>query len=221
VAAFFTPAGRVKVFDFRIKRIEPCKKRTNRFYSAGCELDKPLNGRAVRSDPGRLSQAAPLRLAMVFARVLGLGSLSQHGGTNEKLMIKQNIITYATTVGGLFLIAIGLLGFWLPGLWGMHLGVFVNLAHLGSGALALYWGLNSRSLASLRVFCLGLGVFYGLASLAGFAFAGPGGIHSMLSGDLGFPRLDHAMHFILGAGFIWAGMAQPRVMNPVETGSPS
>jgi len=124
-------------------------------------------------------------------------------------MIKDNIATYVTTLGGLFLIGMGLLGLWFPGLLGMRLGLVVNLAHLGSGAAALYWGLNSRSLASLRVFCLGLGVLYGVAGLVGLGLGGPGNIFTVLSGNPVMPSINHLFHLILGAIFVWAGMVQP------------
>jgi hypothetical protein len=111
-------------------------------------------------------------------------------------MIKDNIATYAAAVGGMLLIALGLIGFWFPGLPGMRLGVVVNLAHLVSGAVALYLGLNAKSLAGLQVLCLGLGVLYGLAGLA-FAW------------HLALPSITHLFHLIVGAGFLWAGMVQP------------
>jgi hypothetical protein len=124
-------------------------------------------------------------------------------------MIKDNVGTYAATVGGVILIGIGLLFFWFPGLLGLYPGVVVNLAHLASGVGALYVGLNSTSLARLRVFCLGLGALYGVAALVGLIFGGPGNTPTILSGHLGLPRMVDLLHLILSAGFIWAGMVQP------------
>ena len=131
-------------------------------------------------------------------------------------MIKNNSVTYATMVGGLFLIALGVLGFPFQGLLGMRLGVYVNLAHLASGSLALYFGLNAKSLASLRNFCIGLGVAYGLAGVIGFAFGEPGRSLSIFSGNFTLPNLDHLFHLILGVGFVWAGIIQPLAPAPSQ-----
>jgi hypothetical protein len=93
-----------------------------------------------------------------------------------------------------------LLGFQFPRLLGMNLGLVINLAYLASGTAALYWGVTSRSLASLRVFCLGLGALYGLVGLVGF----------VLSWSLALPSVNQVFQVGLGVGFIGAGMVQPQ-----------
>ena len=112
-------------------------------------------------------------------------------------------------VGGFLLIGIGLLGFPFPTLLGLRLGLVVNVLHLLSGAAALYMGLNSSSLASLRVFCLGLGVLYGLAGLAGLALGAVGNTFTVLPEALPLRSMDHLLHLVLSACFVSAGMMQP------------
>ena len=109
-------------------------------------------------------------------------------------MIKNNIVTYAATLGGVLLVSIGLLGFCFSGFSGLHLSAVTNLVHLTSGLLALSVGLKATSPAAVRLFCTGIGVLYSLAGLVGFVMGGLG---------------DPVMHVTLGAGFIAAALIQP------------
>ncbi len=118
------------------------------------------------------------------------------------------MIKYTTTIGGILLVVVGLLGFSSPGLLGMHLSVPLNIAHLVSGAVALYFGLRSTPLAWARTCCLILGALYALLGLAGFVVAGPTNTLTILPGELVLGTMDHAFHLILGAGFLVAGRIQ-------------
>ena len=103
-------------------------------------------------------------------------------------MIKNNIVTYAATLGGVLLVSVGLLGFCFSGFSSLHLSAVT------SGVLALYFGLKATSPAAVRLFCTGIGVLYSLAGLVGFVMGGLG---------------DPLMHVTLGAGFIAAALIQP------------
>src|SRR4051812_50132029 len=78
--------------------------------------------------------------------------------------------TIATILGIIFLV-VGLLGFAMPGIMGMHLSVAHNVVHLVSGALALYFG-TKGTYESARAFCIIFGLVYGLLGLIGFVAGG-------------------------------------------------
>jgi hypothetical protein len=109
-------------------------------------------------------------------------------------MIKNNIITYAATLGGVLLVSVGLLGFCFPDFLGLHLSAVTNLVHLTSGVLALYFGLKATSPAAARFFCMGIGLLYSLAGLVGFVMGGVG---------------DPLVHVTVGVGFVAAALIQP------------
>ncbi len=109
-------------------------------------------------------------------------------------MIRNNIVTYATTLGGALLVLVGLLGFCFPKFLGLHLSAVISLVHLASGVVALYFGLKSTSLTAARTFCTAIGALYSLAGLAAFLFLGSG---------------DTLIYFALGAGFVIAALMQP------------
>jgi len=119
-------------------------------------------------------------------------------------MIRNNIVTYAGTVGGLLLVLAGLLGFVTPNLLGLHLNALTSLAHLASGILALYFGLKSPSLFAARTFCQVIGFVYAFAGLVGLVNA-----LSMGSGEAGRQIAQHAAHLMLGIAFMAAAMVQP------------
>ncbi len=109
-------------------------------------------------------------------------------------MIRNNIATYATTVGGGLLVLAGLFGFGFSKFLGLPFSPLLNLVHLVSGMLAIYFGLKNAPLRTVRSFCGALGGFYSLAGMADFVFFG----------------LGHALiHFALGAGFIIVALMQP------------
>ena len=119
-------------------------------------------------------------------------------------MIKNNIITYVTTIGGALLVLAGLLGFVLPNLVGWHRSMALDLVHLVSGCLALHFGLKSTSLRAARTFCLTIGILYILAGTAGLVSVVPLGW-----GNFATQAVAHTAHLILGAGFFAAAIIQP------------
>lgn len=113
-------------------------------------------------------------------------------------MIRNNIVTYAGTLGGVLLVLIGLLGFCFPNFLGVHLSPMLNLVHLATGALAVYFGLKSTSLGAGRTFCMAIGVLYSLLGLSGFVVGGLG---------------NTLVYLTLGAGFVAAAILQPLPSN--------
>ena len=121
----------------------------------------------------------------------------------------------ATVLGVVFIIA-GLIGFAAPGLMGMHLSVVHTLIHLVSGALALYFGLKTTP-AAARTFCTVFGVVYGLLGLVGLVASGSDRMLTLIPGQLVLGTVDHVVHLILGAVFLFAGLYK----KPVLAGPPA
>ena len=123
--------------------------------------------------------------------------------------------TVATIMGAGFLL-VGLVGFAMGGLFGMHLSTTHNLVHIITGAAALYFGL-AGSLAAARMFDLGFGAVYMLLGIAGFLLGSPGSpvgvpgppdsrILSVIPGALELGTSDHIVHILLGAIFVAGGL---------------
>ena len=125
--------------------------------------------------------------------------------------------TVLTILGAIFTV-VGLVGFAAPEFMGMHLSVAHNVVHLVSGALALYFGLKG-SIEAARTFCIVFGVVYGLLGLAGFVFAGPDGMMTVIPNQLVLGRMDHIIHIVLGTLFLIAGLV--RQTAPVTRSSSS
>jgi len=119
----------------------------------------------------------------------------------------------ATVLGVIFLI-VGLLGFAVPELMGMHLSPAHNLIHLVSGALALYFGLKGTP-AAARSFCIVFGVFYGLLGVVGFFL--PDRMLTLIPNQLMLGPADHIIHVLLGVVFLAAGLYK----RPALAGSPA
>ena len=119
-------------------------------------------------------------------------------------MIRNNIVTYAAILGGAFLVLVGFLGFCFPIVFGLHLSALTNFLHLASGALALYFGLKSASLAAARTFCQAMGALYALAGGAGLV-----GAFALSSGASMLEIMEHLAHLLVGAGFVAAALIQP------------
>jgi len=100
---------------------------------------------------------------------------------------------------GVGLLALGLAGFALPTLLGLHLTTIHNLVHLLTGLVAVYVGF-AATLTTARVFCLLIGAGYLLLGLAGLV--APGLLASLLGhAPLSVRELtpDNALHAVLGA----------------------
>jgi hypothetical protein len=59
-----------------------------------------------------------------------------------KLKGKRYMAKTVTKILGVVFLLVGFVGFFAPGILGMHLSMAHNIVHLVSGALALYFGLT-------------------------------------------------------------------------------
>lgn len=120
------------------------------------------------------------------------------------------------TILGIGFLLVGVLGFVMPDVLGMHLSVAHSIVHLVTGAVSLWLGLKGSPSAA-KTFCVVFGTVYLLLGLAGFVSgtdappsAGVPGPHDerllkLLPGMLEFGTMDHAVHILLGAIFIIGG----------------
>jgi len=132
--------------------------------------------------------------------------------------------TVTTSIGGVFLL-VGLLGFAVPGFLGAHLTPVHNFIHLGSGLLALYFGL-SGTLVATRLFDTVFGTVYGLLGLVGF-IAGQAGVSPLhgldsrileiIPGALVLGSADHVIHIVLGVVFLLSGLLTKPKLYPEVT----
>lgn len=109
----------------------------------------------------------------------------------------------ACRIVGVGLLAVGLAGFALPTVLGLHLTTVHNVIHLITGLIALYAGFATRTTA--RFFCLFFGGGYLLLGLAGLVAPG------LVSEVLGHAPVssreltpDNAVHAVLGAALLAA-----------------
>jgi uncharacterized protein DUF4383 len=114
---------------------------------------------------------------------------------------------------GVVLLIVGLAGFAMPNLLGMHLTPIHNIVHLLTAAIALYLGF-AGSPEGAKTFCVVFGAIYLLLGILGFA--APGVVASIIghpgpvsSGDL---TPDNAVHLLLGIVFLAAGLMRPAVV---------
>lgn len=110
----------------------------------------------------------------------------------------------ATILGVVFLL-VGIAGFALPELLGAHLTPAHNIVHLVSGAIALWLGLKGTP-SSAKTFCIVFGLVYLLLGVCGFLLGdGDDKMLTILSGQLMFGKVDHAIHVALGVIFLIGG----------------
>ena len=125
------------------------------------------------------------------------------------------IKTVCNIIGAVFVLA-GLIGFFAPGLAGLHLSTVHNLIHLASGAAALYFGL-SATLSAARLFGIVFGAVYLLLGLVGFLLGTPGTptmagmaadsrLFKLIPGVLELGTVDHLFHLLGGIVFLGAAL---------------
>ncbi len=117
--------------------------------------------------------------------------------------------TVCKILGVVFLI-VGVAGFVAPNLLGAHLTPALNLVHLISGALALYFGF-AGSLSGARGFCLIFGVVYLALGLLGMVLGDPAMGRMWHVGPLDLGMADHGIHLLLGAALIAGGLFTKKV----------
>lgn len=110
-------------------------------------------------------------------------------------------------------IAVGLVGFGIPGFFGTHLSPTHNWVHILSGVAALYFGMKKSPPVANR-FSVIFGAVYGFLGLAGFIFGSPGLISMpmmeetdrfllpLARGQFELGTNDHILHLIIGAIFL-------------------
>jgi uncharacterized protein DUF4383 len=114
---------------------------------------------------------------------------------------------------GIVLLIVGLCGFAVPNLLGMHLTPIHNIIHLLTAGIALYLGF-AGSAQGAKTFCAVFGAIYLLLGILGFAapnvvaqiIGHPGPV---TSGDL---TPDNAVHLLLGIVFLAVGLMRPAVV---------
>jgi hypothetical protein len=112
---------------------------------------------------------------------------------------------------GVALVLVGVVGFAMPTLLGMHLTAIHNVVHLLTGAIALYLGF-AGSYDAARTFTLVFGAVYLLLGILGFVAPG------VVAAVIGHPPVsagelmpDNAVHVLLGAVLLIAALTSPRV----------
>lgn len=129
------------------------------------------------------------------------------------------------TLLGLAFAVMGLVGFFAPGLMGIHTSTAHNLVHLASGAVAIAFGLWG-SVRGAKFFALTFGIVYLFLGIAGIT-ASPG-VESM--GMFGYdehllvviPNIlelgtnDAYLHMIVGAMFLLAFILPQEMMSKFE-----
>jgi uncharacterized membrane protein HdeD (DUF308 family) len=111
---------------------------------------------------------------------------------------------------GVALLLLGLAGFAMPHLLGMHLTTIHNVVHLLTGLVALYIGF-AATFEAARMFCLVFGAVYLLLGILGFV--APGLVATVLGhAPLSARELtpDNAVHVLLGAVLLIAALMSPR-----------
>ena len=123
----------------------------------------------------------------------------------------------ATGLGVGFLM-VGVIGFVMPSLIGMHLSTVHSIVHLATGAVSLWLGLKGSPDAA-KTFCVVFGAVYLLLGIAGFMLgvdAAPSatvpGPHDakllrVIPGALELGSRDHIVHILLGAIYLVGGLA--------------
>ena len=120
------------------------------------------------------------------------------------------------TILGIGFIVVGVLGFIVPDILGMHLSVAHSVVHLVSGVLATFIGLKGSPSAA-KTFCLVFGLVYMGLGVAGLFLGGvalpsegmPGREDTRLwklwPSVLEFGTMDHSIHILLGGIFLFGG----------------
>jgi hypothetical protein len=106
---------------------------------------------------------------------------------------------------GAGLVLLGLVGFLVPGLLGMHLSPGHNLIHLASGALAIFFGLKATPAAS-KAFCLFPGLLYAVLGSVGLMVGGLDQLITVLPDGVALGFADHVAHLVFGASFLLAAL---------------
>jgi hypothetical protein len=139
-----------------------------------------------------------------------------------------------STILGVVLLLVGLLGFLIPNFAGTHLSTAHNLIHLASGAAALYFGL-AASASAARLFAIIFGLVYFLLGVTGFFLGSTGTItlpqnleagglnermFRLIPGVLELGTMDHVVHLLVGFLFLAAGFLSRAHVRPLIDDTP-
>src|SRR6185369_13233303 len=111
--------------------------------------------------------------------------------------------TVCKILGVVFLL-VGVCGFAVPNLLGMHMTTPHNVVHIVSGAIALYFGF-AGTLSAAKMFALVFGVVYLALGVLGLVM-GTGADKMWMLGPLHFGQMDHLIHVVLGLAFLAGGL---------------
>jgi preprotein translocase subunit Sss1 len=110
-------------------------------------------------------------------------------------------------VVGIVLLLVGIVGFFLPSILGLHLTLIHNIVHLATSVVAIYFGFAGSTKAA-HSFCQVFGVVYLLVGLLGFI--APTVVVSLLMGHnmtaTETPIMDNIVHLLLGVVFMVVGL---------------
>ncbi|MFN2511027.1 MAG: DUF4383 domain-containing protein [Pyrinomonadaceae bacterium] len=112
--------------------------------------------------------------------------------------------TVCKILGVVFLL-VGVAGFAAPTLLGAHLTPPLNVLHIVSGVIALYFGF-AGSLSGAKGFCLVFGFLYLALGLVGMVVGDPANSRLWRVGPLMLGMADHAIHLLLGAALLAGGL---------------
>jgi hypothetical protein len=119
---------------------------------------------------------------------------------------------------GVVLAVVGVAGFAMPHLLGMHLTPIHNVVHLLTAAIALYLGF-AGSYEAARTFTLVFGAVYLLLGILGFV--APGVVAAVIghAGPVSAGELmpDNAVHVLLGLVLLIVALTSPRAVGRVTT----
>jgi hypothetical protein len=118
---------------------------------------------------------------------------------------------------GAVLVVVGIVGFFIDNLLGLHLTLIHNVVHILTGLVALYFGVSGSD-ASARTFCQVFGAIYMLLGIVGFVM--PNIIATVIQfhgtvttgNDL---IMDNIVHLLVGAVFLIVGLI--RAPQPAST----
>jgi hypothetical protein len=116
---------------------------------------------------------------------------------------------------GVVLLLVGVAGFAMPHLLGMHLTPIHDVIHLATAVVALYLGF-AGSYRAARTFCIAFGAVY--LALGVLGFVAPG----VVTAVIGHPAVpagelapDNAVHVLLGAVLLIVGLTSTRLADTV------
>jgi hypothetical protein len=118
---------------------------------------------------------------------------------------------------GAVLVVVGIVGFFIDNLLGLHLTLLHNAVHILTGLVALYFGFSGSD-ASARTFSMAFGAIYVLLGIVGFVqpniIATVIQFHGTVTAGSDL-IMDNIVHLLVGAVFLIVGLI--RAPQPAST----